>query len=68
MSTASKEIAPRVPLLDLRAQYQTIKPEIEAAMRRVVESQHFILGPEVGGLRPQPRCAGSHEPGRPGVL
>ncbi len=36
-----------VPLLDLKAQYATIRGEIDAAIRRVVESQHFILGPEV---------------------
>jgi dTDP-4-amino-4,6-dideoxygalactose transaminase len=37
----------RVPLLDLKAQYAGIREEIDAAVRRVVESQHFILGPEV---------------------
>lgn len=35
------------PFLDLRAQYQQIKPEIEAAVARVFESQYFILSPEV---------------------
>ena len=40
----------RVPLLDLKAQYSTIRSEIRAAIERVVESQHFILGPEVEGL------------------
>jgi|SRR5579862_1337073 len=35
------------PFLDLKAQYRTIQPEIEAAVRRVMESQQFILGPEV---------------------
>jgi len=40
----------RVPLLDLKAQYQTIKPEIDAAIRQVVESQHFIMGPAVAEL------------------
>ncbi len=38
---------PRIPLLDLRAQYAAIRDEIRAAMDRVVESQLFILGPEV---------------------
>jgi dTDP-4-amino-4,6-dideoxygalactose transaminase len=37
----------RVPLLDLKAQYVTIKPEVEAAIAEVMESQHFILGPKV---------------------
>jgi dTDP-4-amino-4,6-dideoxygalactose transaminase len=37
----------QVPLLDLKAQYATIKPELEAAIAEVMESQHFILGPKV---------------------
>jgi dTDP-4-amino-4,6-dideoxygalactose transaminase len=37
----------RVPLLDLRLQYNQIRDEIEATVRRVIESQQFILGPEV---------------------
>jgi dTDP-4-amino-4,6-dideoxygalactose transaminase len=40
----------RVPLLDLKAQYATIRPEIQAAIERVLDSQHFILGPEVEEL------------------
>src|SRR5256885_16764833 len=36
-----------VPLLDLKAQYETIKTELEQAIRAVMESQHFILGPHV---------------------
>ncbi len=39
-----------VPLLDLKPQYQSIKAEVDAAMARVVESQYFILGPEVEAL------------------
>jgi len=39
-----------VPLLDLKAQYAPIREEIRAAMDRVCDSQHFILGPEVQGL------------------
>jgi dTDP-4-amino-4,6-dideoxygalactose transaminase len=39
-----------VPLLDLRAQYSSIRADVDAAITRVVESQHFILGPEVEGL------------------
>lgn len=44
MSTTPKH---RVPLLDLKAQYETVRTEVNAAMARVIESQHFILGPEV---------------------
>jgi len=36
-----------VPLLDLKAQYSSIKPEVDAAIAEVMESQHFILGPKV---------------------
>jgi len=36
-----------IPILDLTAQYKSIKTEIDAAIKRVVDSQHFILGPEV---------------------
>jgi dTDP-4-amino-4,6-dideoxygalactose transaminase len=39
-----------VPLLDLKAQYATIREELREAIDRVAESQHFILGPEVEGL------------------
>ncbi len=40
----------KVPLIDLDAQYQAIKPEIDEAIRRVLESGSFILGPEVAAL------------------
>ncbi len=36
-----------VPLLDLKPQYQQLKAELRDAIDRVVESQVFILGPEV---------------------
>jgi dTDP-4-amino-4,6-dideoxygalactose transaminase len=35
------------PLVDLKAQYRAIKAEVDAAIQRVMDSQHFILGPEV---------------------
>jgi dTDP-4-amino-4,6-dideoxygalactose transaminase len=41
---------PVVPLLDLRAQFATIREPIYEAIERVVESQHFILGPEVESI------------------
>jgi dTDP-4-amino-4,6-dideoxygalactose transaminase len=40
----------KVPLLDLRAQYATIRGDVRAAIDRVCESQQFILGPEVNSL------------------
>jgi len=36
-----------VPLLDLKAQYLSIKADIDRAIASVMESQHFILGPTV---------------------
>lgn len=39
-----------VPLLDLKAQYATLRDEIRIAMDRVMDSQYFILGPEVLAL------------------
>ncbi|MFP4322028.1 MAG: DegT/DnrJ/EryC1/StrS family aminotransferase [Anaerolineales bacterium] len=40
----------KIPLLDLQAQYATIRPEIDAAVQRVIAAQAFILGPEVAAL------------------
>ena len=40
----------KVPLLDLQAQYATIKDEVNQAVARVFESQHFVLGAEVQAL------------------
>jgi len=39
-----------VPLLDLKAQYTTIRQEIEPVVKEVIESQYFILGPKVQEL------------------
>src|SRR3989442_14144504 len=39
-----------IPLLDLKAQYATIRDEMRSAIDRVLESQRFILGPEVESL------------------
>ena len=36
-----------IPFVDLKAQYQTIKSEIREAIDEVLESQHFVLGPQV---------------------
>lgn len=36
--------------LDLKAQHATIRDEVAAAIQSVLESQHFILGPEVQAL------------------
>src|ERR1041384_5487447 len=39
-----------VPLLDLKEQNQALRPEIEAAIGRVLDSNGFILGSEVAEL------------------
>lgn len=38
------------PLVDLKAEYQLIKDEIEVAIKKVIESSSFILGREVASL------------------
>jgi dTDP-4-amino-4,6-dideoxygalactose transaminase len=39
-----------VPLVDLKAQYRGIRPEIDSAIARVLESGQFVLGPEVAAF------------------
>lgn len=39
-----------VPLLDLKAQHRGIRSEVLAALTRVADSQHFVLGEEVSAL------------------
>lgn len=39
-----------VPILDLKEQYAAVRADVQAAIERVMESQHFILGPEVEAL------------------
>ncbi|BBO86967.1 DegT/DnrJ/EryC1/StrS family aminotransferase [Desulfosarcina ovata] len=39
-----------VPLLDLKAQYQTIKDQVLEVTEAIYESQYFILGPHVDDL------------------
>jgi dTDP-4-amino-4,6-dideoxygalactose transaminase len=48
MSGPSQSVA--VPALNLRAQYQTIRDEIEPIVLRLFESQMFVMGPEVDQL------------------
>ena len=40
----------KVPLLDLKEQNQLLRPEIEAALGRVLDTNGFILGAEVAAL------------------
>ena len=39
-----------IPILDLKQQYHVIRPEIDAAIQRVLDSTHFVLGAGVKEL------------------
>ena len=39
------EMEPMIPLVDLKAQYRSLKSEIDTAVARVLESGRFVLGP-----------------------
>jgi dTDP-4-amino-4,6-dideoxygalactose transaminase len=40
----------RVPLIDMVAEYRAIQPEVDEAIRGVLEGGYFILGPNVAAL------------------
>ena len=48
--TTATAAAVNVPLLDLKAQYATIRAEIEPVVKEVIESQYFIGGPKIAEL------------------
>src|SRR2546428_12659920 len=39
-----------IPYLDLQAQYRSIKPEIDAAIARVLDNAQYVLGPAVASF------------------
>jgi dTDP-4-amino-4,6-dideoxygalactose transaminase len=47
LPVASRNGSMRFPFFDLKAQFETLRSDITNALMRVLESQHFILGPEV---------------------
>ena len=47
LNESTKPTAPAFDFLDLKAQFATIRDDVLSAVTRVLESQHFILGPEV---------------------
>jgi dTDP-4-amino-4,6-dideoxygalactose transaminase len=55
----------QIPLVDLAAQYRALKPEIEAAVLRVLESTRYILGPEGEALEREVAayCGAAHAVG-----
>lgn len=40
----------KVPLLDLKPQYHSLKKQLDEAIIRVAESQYFIMGPELSDM------------------
>ena len=50
MNAVARPVLLKVPLLDLKPQYQALKSEIDAAIAQVCASQMFILGPAVTEL------------------
>ncbi len=51
-----------IPFIDLKAQYASIKGEVNAAIQRVLESCQFTLGPEVAAFEEEfaGYCAARH--------
>jgi len=51
-----------IPFVDLKAQYQSIKPEVDAAVLNVLETTQFILGSAVAGFEAAfaPYCKAKH--------
>ena len=49
-ATAEPKTAVKVPLLDLKAQYQSIEQDVRKVIDEVLVSQRFILGPNVTEL------------------
>ena len=39
-----------IPFVDLKAQYHSIKAEIDAAITHILENSQFVLGPEVNAF------------------
>jgi dTDP-4-amino-4,6-dideoxygalactose transaminase len=52
----------KVPLVDLKAQYRSIKPEIDEAVHRVLDDCAYILGPEVAAFEQEfaAYCSAAH--------
>ncbi len=60
-----RSIENAIPLLDLKAQYENIREEVRAAVDRVLDTQRFILGPEVRALEQEiaDYCGAQHAVG-----
>ena len=55
-------MAPVIPILDLKAQYQSIKSEIDAAIAGVLASGQFVLGKDVAAFEEEfaTHCGATH--------
>ena len=51
-----------IPYIDLKAQYHSIKPEIDAAIAAVLESSQFALGSEVAAFEKEFAAYCAHRP------
>jgi dTDP-4-amino-4,6-dideoxygalactose transaminase len=51
-----------VPFVDLKAQYLSIKPDVDAAIQRVLETTQFVLGSEVAAFEAEfaAYCGAAH--------
>ena len=54
-----------IPFVDLKAQYHSIKAEIDAAITNILENSQFVLGPEVSAFESEfaAYTGGSHSIG-----
>ena len=53
MKITTAEIHRELPIVDLKAQYNSLRDEITASIADVLENGHFILGPNVAALERQ---------------
>ena len=55
-------VAQPIPLVDLKAQYREIQPEVDASIQRVLDRTGFIMGPEVAAFEADfaGYCAAEH--------
>jgi dTDP-4-amino-4,6-dideoxygalactose transaminase len=47
---SATDTARTIPLVDVRAQYEELRQDIDAAIKRVIDAAAFILGPEVASF------------------
>jgi dTDP-4-amino-4,6-dideoxygalactose transaminase len=50
MSTSTPQTAMNIPLINLKAQFTPLRAEMLSSLERILDSQQFVLGPEVKAL------------------